>query len=185
MSPISVKRRFGTAAALFLLAAFPGFTACGTDEAPFSDTEWTALPDSPVPDPEGGREDRNPAMESTLKITVGSVSFTATPADNAAARAFGKLLPMTVRMIEMNGNEKYYDLPQALPAAPSRPGTVRAGDLMLWGTDCLVLFYETFSTPYAYTRLGRLDDASGLASALGPGNAAVVFELTEAAENAP
>ena len=35
---------------------------------------------------------------------------------------------------------------------------VEAGDLMLFGNDCLVLFYESFSTSYTYTRLGKIQN---------------------------
>ena len=83
---------------------------------------------------------------------------------------------MTVQMRELNGNEKYYYLSSSLPTAASNPGTIRAGDLMLFGSDCLVLFYETFAASYAYTPLGRLDNPAGLAAALGPGSVALTFE---------
>ena len=84
---------------------------------------------------------------------------------------------MTVNMIELNGNEKYFDLPQSLPTNVSNPGTVQNGDLMLYGANTLVLFNKTFSTSYSYTRLGRIDDVTGLVAALGSGNVSVTFEL--------
>ena len=78
-------------------------------------------------------------------------------------------------MDELNGNEKHAKLPKALPAKASRPGTIRNGDLMLYGADTLVVFYSTFNSSYSYTRLGRVDDPAGLAQALGPGGVRVVF----------
>ena len=84
---------------------------------------------------------------------------------------------MTVNMSEMNNNEKYYYLPENLPTASSNPGRIQTGDLMLYGSSCVVLFYKTFSTSYSYTRLGRVDNPVGLASALGSGNVTVTFEL--------
>lgn len=124
-----------------------------------------------------GNENNNENMSNKLRITVGSVLFTATLEDHAAARAFKALLPMTIHMSELNGNEKYYYLPEGLPTAASNPRTIRTGDLMLFGSTCLVLFYESFSTSYSYTRLGRVDNSSELASALGRGNVTVRFEL--------
>lgn len=116
-------------------------------------------------------------MSNQLTITVGIASFTATFADNATAAAFKSRLPLTLNMSELNGNEKYFYLPESLPAAASNPGTIQAGDLMLYGSDCLVLFYETFRTSYSYTRIGRIDNPSGLAAALGRGSVSVTFSL--------
>jgi hypothetical protein len=80
-------------------------------------------------------------------------------------------------MVELNGNEKYYDLPNDLPTALTNPGTIKNGDLMLYDSKTLVLFYETFSTSYSYTKLGTMEDAAGLASALGSGNITVTFDV--------
>jgi hypothetical protein len=108
-------------------------------------------------------------------MTVDERRFAVTVADNAAARAFAARLPLTLEMRELNGNEKYADLAAALPVHANRPGTIRAGDLLLYGTKTVVVFYETFDSSYAYTRLGRVDDAADLPRALGRGRVRVVF----------
>ena len=104
-------------------------------------------------------------------------TFSASLSNNATATAFKELLPLTINMSELNGNEKYFDLSKDLPSNASNPGTIQTGDLMLYGANTLVLFYKTFSTPYNYTRIGRIDNPSGLAVALGSGNKTVKFEL--------
>ena len=112
-----------------------------------------------------------------MKINIGSSSFTATLYDNAAVTAFTSLLPMMVNMIELNGNEKYVDLPRSLPTNASNPKSIQNGDLMLYGSSTLVLFYKTFATSYSYTRLGRINDITGLDAALGAGDVMATFEL--------
>jgi hypothetical protein len=114
-------------------------------------------------------------VESRMWMTVGELRFAITLTDNAAARAFVAQLPLTLDMSELNGNEKHADLPKALPANASRPGTIRNGDLLLYGTHTLVVFYSTFNSSYSYTRLGRVDDPAGLPQALGPRGIRVVF----------
>jgi hypothetical protein len=113
--------------------------------------------------------------ESRMWMTVGERRFAITLTDNAAARAFAARLPLTLDMSELNGNEKHADLREALPANASRPGTIRNGDLMLYGTNTLVVFYVTFNSSYSYTRLGRVDDPADLPQALGRRGVRVVF----------
>ena len=119
------------------------------------------------------------AEEVKLTITIRASTFRATLEQNEAARAFARLLPMTLEMTELNGNEKYHYLDGTLPAQSERVQNIAAGDLMLYGSNCVVLFYESFPTPYRYTRLGKLDDVSGLAQALGRGNVTVTFAVCE------
>ena len=113
--------------------------------------------------------------ESRLWMTVGERRMAVTLADTDAARAFAARLPLTLDMSDLNGNEKKFDLAKALPANASRPGTIRNGDLMLYGANTVVLFYLTFDSPYSYTRLGRVDDPNGLAQALGQRGVRVYF----------
>ncbi len=103
--------------------------------------------------------------------------FQATLYDNETVAAFKAMLPLTLNMTDLNANEKYYHFPNDLPTSPSNPGTIQAGDVMLYGSSSLVLFYKTLSTSYSYTRMGKVDDPSGLAVALGSGSVTVTFAL--------
>jgi hypothetical protein len=161
----------GTSRHLVLVAAgtLIGLPACDTGPRaqPATATEPAVTQERPNSEPVG----------KTMKVKIGSKTFTATLEDNPAAAKLKGMLPLTVDMSELNGNEKLYRLPTKLPTDAANPGTIRAGDLMLWQSDTLVLFYETFPTTYSYTRLGRIDDPSGLAAAVGTGRASVKFEL--------
>ena len=121
-------------------------------------------------------ENKSTKSNQTIKITVDSKTFTATLLDNPSAKAFKELLPMSITMTELNGNEKYYDLPKKLPSQSSNPGTIHNGDLMLYGSNTLVLFYKTFSTSYSYTKLGSIDDPAGLKEALGTGKISATLD---------
>ena len=121
--------------------------------------------------------------QTPINIIVGSKTFSATLADSETGEAFAALLPLTITMNELNGNEKYHYLSSSLPTAAYQPGTIHAGDLMLYGNNCVVLFYETFISSYSYTRIGAIDNPSGLASALGSGNVSVRFEFGTTTEN--
>ena len=72
---------------------------------------------------------------------------------------------------------KFFYLKKSLPTNASTARQIQSGDLMLYGDNCLVLFYENFNTSYSYTRLGKIENVSGLTAALGSGNVTVKFEL--------
>lgn len=122
---------------------------------------------------------QEPVQEKRIRITVNGQVFAGELYDNDAAQAFADMLPLTLDMQELNGNEKYYFFDNALPTNSSRPAGIHTGDLMLYGNNCLVLFYKDFTTSYSYTPLGRLDDPAGLAAALGAGSVTVAFSLVD------
>lgn len=101
--------------------------------------------------------------------------FNAELANNATAQAFNALLPTTLSMTELNGNEKYKYLDTTLPTNASCPGTIHAGDILLYGNNCVVVFYKTFNTSYSYTKIGKITDSTGLEEAVGAGGVAVQF----------
>jgi hypothetical protein len=72
-------------------------------------------------------------------------------AHNPTAAAFRKLLPLSVTMTELNGDEKFARLSVRLPIRPSTPAGIRTGDLMMSGPGTVVFFYKSFSTTYSYT----------------------------------
>lgn len=137
---------------------------------------WAAGPAAPTAAPDAALAAKR-SEESRMWMTVGERRFAITLADTEAARAFVAMLPLTLDMAELNGNEKKNELPGPLPTDASRPGTIRNGDLLLWGSRTVVVFYRTFESSYAYTRLGRVDDPSGLPQSLGRNDVRVVFSM--------
>lgn len=121
----------------------------------------------------GGSEN----AETSLQIKIGEQVFETTLYDNPSTQALVKLLPLELDMSEMNGNEKYFFLSDTLPTDSEDIGTIHEGDFMLYGDNCLVLFYKNFSTSYSYTPLGRVDNPEGFAEALGSGDVQVTFQV--------
>lgn len=114
-----------------------------------------------------------------IRLTIGNRSYIAQLEDSEAGRSFYAMLPMTLTMSELNGNEKYYYLDNELPTDSRRPDRIHEGDLMLFGSSCLVLFYKSFSTSYSYTKVGEIENPQGLSKALGSGEARVTFTKGE------
>lgn len=171
---------FLTLALLFAATASPAFTACDRNDDPTTTINTpTGGSDDNTPGDNEDNDDNNgdsPETTRTMTLKIGNSTFTATLADNATAQAFAAMLPMNLSMSELNNNEKYVYLDQSLPAQASSPGTIQTGDIMLYGSSCVVLFYKTFSTSYSYTRIGRVDNPDGLAAAVGSGSVTVLFE---------
>ena len=116
------------------------------------------------------------AITTKIKITVNGNVFDATLDDNPSTRAFIEKFPLEVTMTELNGNEKYYKFNKNFPSSDERVGKISTGDIMLYDSSYIVLFYKDFSTGYSYTRLGKVLNIDNLAKTLGEGNVKVKFE---------
>ena len=118
----------------------------------------------------------NNQMENTsVIITINGKEFNAVFYNNETANAFINMMPLTLNMNELNGNEKYYNLSSTLPVNSERVGSIKKGDIMLYGSNCIVVFYESFNTPYSYTKIGYIENTDNLSSALGKGSVSVTF----------
>lgn len=112
-----------------------------------------------------------------INIRIGSSDFSAKLYDNKTVRELIKKFPITYNMSELNGNEKYYYMSESIPTDSKVPDNINKGEIMLYGSDCLVIFYDTFPNSYSYTKLGYIEDASELENAVGKGNIDIKFEL--------
>ena len=156
-------------------AQTPEATAPVQTQAPI----LTAAPEKPTVPAQTDAPNDEEERPMNAVLTVGGAQFTILLEDSETTRAFMEKLPLTLDMSELNGNEKYNYMPFDLPTAQYAPGRIETGDVMLYGKNCLVIFYESFSSGYSYTRLGRIGDAAGLKAALGSGGVQVSIGIGE------
>ncbi len=101
-------------------------------------------------------------MDKTIKVIIDNKIYTATLEENETTKQFLNMLPKECKMNELNGNEKYCYLDNTLPTKEYSPKQIEAGDIMLFGNNCLVVFYKSFTTPYSYTKIGHIDNMPDL-----------------------
>ena len=102
--------------------------------------------------------------KNMLKISaiINNENYIINLENNETVEEFIKLLPQEYKMNELNGNEKYIYLNTQLPTNSLNPKRINAGDVMLYGNNCLVIFYKSFDTSYAYTKIGHIDNLPDL-----------------------
>lgn len=111
-------------------------------------------------------------MNETIKVNINNKIYTVTLEQNETAKQFEKMLPQSFNMNELNGNEKYVYLDKTLSTNPYSPKHIEAGDIMLYGNNCLVVFYKSFDTSYSYTKIGHIESLDDL----GNKNVTIKFE---------
>ena len=170
-----MRRRLGLAlAAVWAVALLAG---CGGGvEVPIP----TAGPESPQESTEATPEtDEKEPTEMKMNVQVGDYTFTATLEDNQAVAELVEMMekgPVTLHLDDYSGFEKVGPLGRSLTTA-NRQTTTQAGDIVLYNGDQIVMFYG--SNSWSYTRIGKIDDLTGWADALGRGSVTVTLTLAD------
>ena len=135
------------------------------------DPNLNPVDEKSISETEGNNNDTENMAMDKMYVTINGKKLEIQLENNPTAAAFLKMLPLELTMNDLNSNEKYVYLDKTLPTDSYNPGRVEAGDVMLFGDNCLVIFYESFDTEYSYTKIGYID---GLPE-LGDGDVVVEF----------
>ena len=108
------------------------------------------------------KENNDLEVNNQVKVLIDKKEYTINLEENETAKEFVNILPLELNMNELNGNEKYIYLDTTLPTNSSNPKRINVGDVMLYGDNCLVIFYKSFDTSYSYTKIGHIDNLPNL-----------------------
>ena len=114
------------------------------------------------------------SCEDSYYIKIGEKTFPFTLKNTTAANELKTKLPLKIQMTNFNGNEVYYSFSDSFTTNTKSVGTINTGDIYLYQSNTLVLFYKTFTTTYSYTELGSLTNSEGLAEAIGSSSPVMV-----------
>lgn len=117
--------------------------------------------------------------EKSLSLTIGNTSVTVEWEDNESVDALRNLVkeePLTVQMSMYSTFEQVGSLGTSLPRNDVQT-TTRAGDIVLYSGNQIVVFYG--SNSWAYTRLGKITDktASELKEMLSNGDVVLTISV--------
>lgn len=99
---------------------------------------------------------------SEVKVTINDKEYIIELENNDTVNEFIKILPQEFIMDELNGNEKFVYMNNSLTTNSYNPNHIVKGDVMLYGNNCLVIFYKSFDTSYSYTKIGHIDNLDNL-----------------------
>ena len=99
---------------------------------------------------------------SEVKVTINDKEYIIELENNDTVNEFIKILPQEFIMDELNGNEKFVYMNNSLTTNSYNPNHIVKGDVMLYGNNCLVIFYKSFDTSYSYTKIGHIANLDNL-----------------------
>lgn len=89
-----------------------------------------------------------------MRLLIGYTEVPVTWEDNDSVEALKDLCPLTIEMSMYGGFEQVGSIGETLPSADQQT-TTQAGDIVLYSSNQIVVFYG--SNSWAYTRLGHID----------------------------
>ena len=121
------------------------------------------------------QEDNKENMGDKMRIVINDKSYDVSLEKNSTVNDLRDLLPLDITMQDLNENEKYYYLDKLIASDPIQIKEIKKGDIMLYGSDCLVIFYKDFDTHYPYTKIGHIDNPDDLEEVLGSKDVNIKF----------
>ena len=119
--------------------------------------------------------ENNMSRDVNVVININNKSYKVNLEENNTVDEFIKMLPKEFNMKELNGNEKYVNIDKNLPTETYYPKHIEAGDIMLFGDNCVVVFYKSFDTTFGYTKIGHVDNIEDL----GKEDIVIKFDVVE------
>lgn len=115
-----------------------------------------------------------------ITVTIGGTEYTAQFDNNAAAREVAELFPLSVDMKEWAGNNEYYaGLGKTINGTAPAATAITAGDIMLYSSRSLVIFYDSSENTAGYVKLGHISGSKNLKTALDKAGGKVAFAQTK------
>ena len=120
-------------------------------------------------------------VEKMLQMKIGGTAVRVNWENNRSVEALKALCengPLVIQMSMYGGFEQVGPIGSRLPSDDVQT-TTAAGDIVLYSSNQIVVFYG--SNSWAYTRLGHITDrdAAGMAALLGNGNVTITISMEE------
>ena len=120
-------------------------------------------------------------VEKMLQMKIGGTAVRVNWENNRSVEALKALCengPLVIQMSMYGGFEQVGPIGSRLPSDDVQT-TTSAGDIVLYSSNQIVVFYG--SNSWAYTRLGHITDrdAAGMAALLGNGNVTITISMEE------
>ena len=137
-------------------------TACSQDQDKSESADQRIAETADTQEPVSA-EDSDPDAEEetfTMKMRINDTDVKVSWENNASAKALAEMTkqgPVTIQMNAYGGFEQVGPIGATLPSNDTSIKT-HAGDIMLYTSDQMVIFYG--SNSWSYTRLGRITDKS-------------------------